>query len=553
MTDFERKRGALPRRTFLGLSIAGGAALIGASQRRIFAAETVDPITAETAYGKVRGASVNGVAMFRGIPYGGPTEGAARFLPPSKPQKWCGVRDATVNGPQCIQGPGNIFLNPPLADYFSGGRRNRLELATSPYSENCLVLNVLTTGLRGKRPVMVYIHGGGFVSGSGVLSLFADRHVREQDVVLVGVNHRLSVFGYTYLGGLSRKYAVGNAGQLDLIAALEWVRDNIANFGGDPGNVTVFGESGGGAKISALMGMPAAKGLFHKAIVESGSMLRFEDREQGTRAAKAMMAKLGLTRVEELQKVPATELFEASSRNVMAPGPVVDGHSIPTQPWEPTAPAMSADIPMIIGNCKDETTIFSLGDQALFHLDESGLRTALMTPGVHGERPGLVLGNSGIPEDKVDEVIARYRRDHPGNTPSDLYFRIEADRGMRQHVTRQAELKLAQGKAKVFIYYFHWSTPVLRGELRAFHTAELPLAMRLTFYPQSEHLSRQISAAWAAFARNGNPSQKGLEWPAYTTARRTTMMFDVAKSEAANNPDHDEWLMLKNMPSGGFL
>ncbi len=537
MGDFTRRSSALSRRAFLAL--AGGAALASTGRWQVSAAEDDAPLTAETTYGRVRGATVNRVAMFRGIPYGGPTEGAARFLPPTKPEKWCGVRDATVNGPQCVQGPGNIFLNPPLGGYFSGGRRDRLELATSPYSENCLVLNVLTTGLRGKRPVMVYIHGGGYASESGVLSLFGDRHVREQGVVLVGINHRLNVFGYSYLGGLSDKYAVGNAGQLDLIAALEWVRDNITNFGGDPGNVTVLGESGGGGKISALMGMPAAKGLFHKAIVESGSLLHIGDPESATRAARAMMAKLRLTRVGDLQKVAAADLFDAGGTNPLEPGPVVDGHSIPRQPWEPVAPAVSADISMIIGNCKDETTLFSLKNQALFHLDERELRVALV--------------NAGVPAEKVDSLLALYHRDHPKDTPSDLYFRIASDRGMRQHVAQQAELQLAQGKAKVFVYYFQWSTPVLGGELRAFHTAELPLVMRLAFYPESEQLSRQLSAAWAVFARKGDPSQQGLEWPAYTTSQRATMVFDAGKSEAVNDPDHDERLMLEKMPSGGLL
>jgi len=215
--------------------------------------------TAETLQGRVQGASIRGVHIFRGIPYGGATEGAGRFLPPSKPATWAGVRDATITGPRCVQGRGNIFLHPLIGEYFAGGRPDRLELAKQTDSENCLVLNVLTPGLRGKRPVMVYIHGGGFTGGSSALTLFSDGLVHEQDVVLVGVNHRLNVFGYLWLGGITSKYAVGNAGQLDLVAALEWVRDNIAQFGGDPADVTIFGESGGGAKVSALMAMPVPK------------------------------------------------------------------------------------------------------------------------------------------------------------------------------------------------------------------------------------------------------------------------------------------------------
>jgi len=244
-------------------SIGCGVLLAGSSVC-VRAAATASPV-AETVYGRVRGASVRGVHVFRGIPYGGPTEGAGRFMPPSKPAKWAGVRDATVTGPRCTQGEGNIFLHPIIGEYFGGGRADRVELARQTDSENCLVLNILTTGLRGKRPVMVYLHGGGLASGSGLLTLYGDGLPREQDVVVVGVNHRLNVFGYTYLGGLSPKYATGNAGQLDLIAALEWVRDNIAQFGGDPAKVMIFGESGGGAKVSALLAMSAAKGLFHRA------------------------------------------------------------------------------------------------------------------------------------------------------------------------------------------------------------------------------------------------------------------------------------------------
>jgi para-nitrobenzyl esterase len=189
----------ITRRTCLLTSLAGFPALhLGRA--------AATSVTAETQYGLVRGMESNGVSVFRGLPYGGPTQGRSRFLPPSRPPKWTGVRDATVTGPRCVQSPGNLFLNPQIGEYFGGGRPDRVTLARQIDSENCLVLNVLTPGLRGKRPVMVYIHGGGFTGGSSVLTLYSDRHVREQDVVLVGVNHRLNVFGYSYLGGLSDKY-----------------------------------------------------------------------------------------------------------------------------------------------------------------------------------------------------------------------------------------------------------------------------------------------------------------------------------------------------------
>jgi para-nitrobenzyl esterase len=349
----------------------------------------------------------------------------------------------------------------------------------------------------------------------------------------------LNVFGYTYLGGLSEKYAVGNPGQLDLILALEWVRDNVGNFGGDPANVTIFGESGGGGKISALMAMPAAKGLFHKAIIESGSQLTVGSADNATAKTSALLAKLGLTKPEDLQKVPAAELFQAAAgRDAGGAGPVIDGHSIPKQTWEPTAPEVSATVPMIIGSCKDETALFTLENTSLYNLDAAGLRTALI--------------NGGVPEEKVETLLAVYRRDHPTDSPSDRYFRIAADRAVRNRAVAQAEHKAAQSKANVYMYHFEWNTPCGEGRVRAFHTAELPLVMRLTMYPESEQLSKQLSGAWAAFARTGNPSQNGLAWPAFTASTRTTMIFDASRSEARNDPDRDERIMLNDLPPGSM-
>jgi para-nitrobenzyl esterase len=554
------------RRTFL--KVVGGGALaidpilraFGATQQGANAPEAV---TAETACGKVRGASVEGVSIFRGVPYGGPTEGVNRFLPPAKLAKWTSVRDAIQKGPRCYQGGGdqNLFMDSVIGSYFSGGRANPAELTLEPQSENCLVLNVLTPGLRQKLPVMVYIHGGGFTQGSNTLTLISDRFVREQDVVLVGVNHRLSVFGYTYWGGLSEKYAVGNPGQLDLIAALGWVRENIANFGGDPGNVTIFGESGGGGKVSTLLAMPAAKGLFHRAIVQSGSMLKAGDVDAATRRAKDILSKLGVSKLEGLANVSTADLYKASmgggaaaaaatpaTGNARGRGtaglalgavaPVVDGHSLPHQTWDPAAPPEATGVSMIIGNCKDESTLFTQ-NQALFNLDDASLRDA--------------LAKAGLPGDNVDPLLHLYKRDHPTETPSDLYFRISADRGARRNAVRQAELKIAQGQGNVYIYYFQWDTPVAGGKLRAWHTSDLPLEMRLVLYPEAEQLSKQLSAAWANFARTGNPSQKGLEWPAYTTSKRSVMMWDAKKSAAVNDPDSHERTALLDLPSGGLL
>jgi para-nitrobenzyl esterase len=542
----------ISRRECIKGAIFGGAVLLAGKSLTWAAAET-GPV-AETLYGKVRGSSIQGVNIFRGIPYGGPAEGAGRFMPPVKPAKWNGVRDVNLyaTDARSVQSPVNYALDPTIGKYFFGDKADGDKISKQTDSENCLVLNVLTPGLKGKRPVMVYMHGGGFGVGSGLLTLFGDPLVREQDVVLVGVNHRLNVFGYIYLGGLSDKYAVGNVGQLDLVAALEWVRDNIANFGGDPNNVTIFGESGGGAKVSALLAMPGAKGLFHKAVVQSGSALRASDRDAATATAKALLAKLGLTenQVDELQKIPADKLFAATQNSSVGTGPtsmlagmqfgaIVDGRTIPQQTWDPKAPEISAGVPMIIGNDKDESTLFSMSDEELFRLDEAGLHARLI--------------KAQVPENKVDQMIALYRKNHPKESMTDLWFRISTDRGARRNAAQQAELKCGQGKANVYVYYFQWNTPVLGGKLKAFHTSDLPLMVGVRYYPESVELSRQLGGAWASFARTGDPSQKGLAWPAYTLSQRATMVFDIDNSGAVNDPNGEERIFTRDIPSGNRL
>lgn len=526
--------GFVSRREFLHGSMSVGAVALS---RHPFAQGAGDagPV-AETQYGKIRGVDWRGVYVFRGVPYGGETVGSARFLPPARPDPWPGIRDATKNGPRCIQSSRIMYSDPETGPYFRGST-DRDELLKEPNSENCLVLNILTPGFTGRRPVLVNIHGGGFTNLSSQMVVLGNALPREEDIVLVGINHRLSGFGYLYLGGLSEKYRVGNVGQLDLVLALEWIRDNISHFGGDPRNVTLFGESGGGEKINTLMAMPAAKGLFRRAIVESGSMLRADDKDRATQIARATLSKLGLAenQVDELQKVPAQMLYEATQHV----RPVVDGYSVPNQIWDPAAPAISADIPLIIGNCKDESTLF-VKDEELFHLDQLGLRNR--------------LAKGGIPAADLDAILGAYHRDYPKDSPSDLYFRISADRGARWNTVRQAELQLAQQRANVYVYYFVWEPPVAGGKYRAFHTAEQPLSLRLVLFPQSDRLSRFISGAWSAFARHGSPNQSGLPlWPAYTTTKRSTMIFDVPTSQAVEDPGHDERLMLLNLPARRLL
>ena len=365
----------------------------------------------------------------------------------------------------------------------------------------------------------------------------------ENDLVLVGVNHRLNVFGYTYLGGLDPKYPdSGNVGQLDLIAALEWVRKNITHFGGDPNNVTIFGESGGGAKVSAMLAMPKAKGLFRNAIVQSGSLREARTIEQATEATKKLFEALNLTSADTaaFAALPGSKLLEAYMKTGSGlGGPVVDNRSLFSQPWTDGAPAEAAGLNMIIGNCKDESTLFSLRDATLFDLDWNSLQSALV--------------QRGVAETAVKDVIHAYQKDFPTASPSDLYFRIQADRGARRNALAQAEAKVAQNAGSVYMYYFAWNTPLLDGKLRAFHTADLPLEMRLVLNPEAQPLSMQLAGAWAAFARTGSPNGTNLpQWPAYTLENRATMVYDLPGGQAAHHPEQRELDLLAAYP-GGFL
>src|SRR5208337_2897092 len=333
-------------------------------------------VVVETNCGKIRGIADNGVNVFKGVRYAESPEGEGRFAPPKKLQPWTGVRDAFAFG-----------LPPALLKLFAGRE-------LPPMSENCLVLNVWTPAVNDgrKRPVMFWCHGGAFISGSGDSPWYEGTNLcRKGDVVVVTINHRLGAFGYLHLGefGGEEFAASGNAGMLDIVAALKWVRDNIAAFGGDAGNVTIFGESGGGAKVSVLLAMPAAHGLFHKAIMQSGPAVQMASREDATATARRVLAELGLgeSQLGELRRVSADQLNKAQNavvRNVsmmsfanrrrMGFNPVVDGKYLPGGPFEPVAPAISANVPLMIGTNKDEMTLFFGLAPWLDGLDEAAMR-----------------------------------------------------------------------------------------------------------------------------------------------------------------------------------
>jgi para-nitrobenzyl esterase len=548
----------IDRRELLKSSLAGcGAAVAGSAlgallPRAVFGGDSgaAGPVV-ETKLGKIRGASSKGVACFKGVHYGASTAGSMRFMPPVPPQPWTGVIDALEIGspaPQdTISANGGSEIRKAMGDLIGPG----------VMSEDCLVLNVWTPSLRAssKRPVMVWLHGGGYTAGSSGVPVYDGTNLAaKHDIVLVALNHRLNVFGYLYLGEIGgEKYAdSGNAGMLDIVLALEWVRDNIAHFGGDPGNVTIFGESGGGGKVSTLMAMPPAKGLFQKAIVESGSTLRANTREDADTSARKFLAKMNVMpdRVDDLPKVPMDQLLAAlhtmTGPNAIRLGPVVDGRSLPRNPFDPDAPAQSANVPMLIGtNGTESTLLLGLGDASLFSLSDAEMRARLKTY--------LHLTD----DSKVDDLVAVYKKGRSDATPSDIYFAITTDRMMRMNAITQAERKIGQG-TRAYMYIFAWQTPMLGGKLKSPHAVELAFVFDNVHTQNGiigtgadlQPLADKVSGAWAAFARTGNPNHVGIpKWPAYTTSERATMIFND-ECKVVNDPGKDERLAMNSLALG---
>jgi len=484
---------------------------------------------ARTTNGQVRGTYNSGVATFKGIRYGADTR-PRRFMPPMRPKRWSGIRNALAYGPSCPQSRGN----------------------EERVSEDCLFLNVWTPALRdgGKRAVMVYVHGGAYSNGSGSANIYDGVNLcKRGNVVVVTLNHRLNAFGYLYLAGRGNAaYAdSGNTGQLDLILALEWVRENIGEFGGDPNTVMVFGQSGGGAKIATMMAMPAAKGLFHRATTMSGQQLTASGPLHAAQRAEVTLAALGISKanLDGIKDVPAEKLVEAlgttdpiiGSGGVYF-GPVLDERSLARHPFYPDAPPQSAAIPMMIGNTHDETRAF-ITDPGVYTLTWDELPARLAANMRADILPSL--------------VIETYKTWFPGISPSDLFFlATTAARSWRAAIV-EAELR-AQAGTPAFAYQVDWPSP--DNKRRAQHMIDIPLAFDNTDKEGAitgngegaRAMAAVMSETFIAFAKTGNPNNKVLpEWKPYTLPGRETMVFNLPP-HLENDPRGEQRRLFEKVP-----
>jgi len=544
------------RRSLLGGGMAAAGAFglmpMAGAQAVSRSTVTVGPeVTVEIADGRLRGGHSRGALAFKGIPYAGSVTGGARFreAPPVVP--WNGVRDATHLGAPSLQKANSTYGEQEPA-----------------YAEDCLVLNVWTPAVNDgkKRPVMFYCHGGGFASGSaGSTAQDGARLAAVYDVVVVATNHRLGLLGYLYLGELGGVdwSTSGNQGMLDIVAGLRWVKANIATFGGDPDNVMIFGESGGGFKVGTLMAMPSAKGLFHKASIQSGAALRRMPKEMATETARRVLRGLGIApnALHKLAEVPAEQILaiqlagEQGKGPMAMPsdgspalprsgrlhtagypvsggyGPVVDGAVLPHDPFDPAASPLMGDVPLIVGHNRDEATFFNMGRPDTFALDEGGLKTRLQTEFA----------------DDADKLLTVYRATYPKATPAELYIAIASARWFGAESATAADRKSAQ-PAAVYRYRYDYESnfpvPGASATLKAGHATEIAAMFLNTDQPGLEgngpglaEASKNMSAFWAGFARDGKPSAPGQpDWPRYGTQDRPVMLINTA-CRVENDPE----------------
>ena len=505
-----------------------------------------ESVLAKTRSGPVRGVRVTGINTFKGIPYGADTGGPGRFLRAKPPIPWRQARDALEYGPACAQ-----------SDPSSAHRRIQ-----EPESEDCLTLNVWTPGLRdgGKRPVMVWFHGGGLWRLSAAGDSQAGHHIsRRGNVVMVSPNHRIGVFGFASLEELAPDTfpAASHLGMFDLVLALEWVRDNIEEFGGDPENVTIMGQSGGGQKVSLLMAMPAARGLMHKAIIQSGPMPLSLSRPYARSLGERLLGKLAIQppQARRMQALTTAEILrgyyslfhEMGGFGVLGIvqdfAPVVDGVNLPQEPFWYGAPESSARVPLLIGTTRTEMTEYTLdSDPNAFRMDYGQIERKL----------AKLFGTD------ARDIVAGYRQRHPGASAWEVYSLILSDWPTRLFSIRIADAKVRQGVAPVFVYRMDWKTLERDGLLMSPHAIDIPFVLDTTdaepgVVSQSDerrHMADQMSEAWIAFARTGNPQHPGIpKWPRYDSGSRPTMLFNI-NSRVDGNPDGaDLQALQKNLSS----
>jgi para-nitrobenzyl esterase len=505
-------------------------------------------VLAMTTFGKVRGYVASAeIRCFKGIPYGLDTA-QTRFAGPLPPVPWTKVKECSEWAPRA---PQTVGARP---EYESAKAREaaaarpgyHLPLDEGEQSEDCLHLNVWTPGLRdGKlRPVMVYIHGGAFANGTANAALYdGTRLARRGNVVVVTVNHRLNSFGYMYLAELLPGQGFedsGNAGQLDLVLALHWVRDNITSFGGDPSRVMIFGQSGGGAKCATLMAQPPAKGLFHRVITMSGQQVTGVQPQHATERARAVLKQLGIDPARPAAAASALrsatmQQLQAATRAGGYFGPVKDGRSLPVDPFEPADPRLSANVPMVLGNTHDETRVLIGGGRPeLFQLTWETLPAALEKDAPFLKGPGISL--------PVVEVIAKYREWNPTYSASDVFFAVTTDSRSWRGEVIEAERRAVDPVAlpRTWVYQLNWKSPVDDGKWGAPHTLDLVLAFdNVALSPgmagsteadkaRAQPMADAVSEAFLAFARTGDPNTPGAPmWPAFSLPARPTMIFDL--------------------------
>jgi para-nitrobenzyl esterase len=479
----------------------------------------------DTTNGTVRGMANTGIKIFRGIPYGADTSGKNRFMPPRKPAAWTGARNSIGYGP----------ISPQTASGFRSDYSQLIQwdkhIGTGGMSEDCLSLNVWTPGVNdnAKRAVLVSFHGGGWATGSGNGPMYDGGQLALLgDVVVVTVNHRLASFGYTHLAAVGApedfKFA-GVCGVMDMVLSLEWVRDNISAFGGDPSRVMIFGQSGGGSKTSTLLATPAAKGLFHRTVVQSGSTLRLISEADAEMSANALLKKLGIARnrVADIQNVSWEQLLQAQVEAGGTFTPVMDGHYLPHHPFDPAAPAESRDVPVIISTTLEDAALRLTN----WDLTESGL-TALLNERYKG---------------KAAEILALYRPMTAGKTPYLVQAQVFTDTQARSRAVTQAERKAAQGGTGAWMYIWEWPTPAFEGKLGAVHGHDVDASFNLyrngicgTGEKTGRLMSKRLASTFVAFAKSGNPDNDQIpHWPAYDDKARATMIFD-ANTRVVNDP-----------------